>query len=141
MIPGAEERREGRSGTQAGFTLLEFLAAFAILVLFLSAILAALAVAIRGDHQAAFLTLGSALAKGRLAAAGIDYPLRQGSAGGVLPNGYLWRADMDRSARVPLDAGRSAAGYRVAVTVAEPPERGGRALTLRSFVLDREGRR
>ncbi|AWN43730.1 hypothetical protein [Methylobacterium durans] len=137
MPPAAEEARPA----EGGFTLLEFLAAFAILTLFLSAILAALAVAIRGDHQAAFLTLGSALAKGRLAAAGIDYPLRPGTTGGVLPNGYLWQAEIGRYARVPLGQDRSAAGYRVAVTVAEPPERGGRSLTLRSIVLDREGRR
>ncbi|MDR7039564.1 MULTISPECIES: hypothetical protein [Methylobacterium] len=137
MPPGADAGR----AAQGGFALLEFLAAFTILTLFLAAILAALAVAMRGDHQAAFLTLGSALAKGRLAAAGVDYPLRPGATGGVLPNGYLWRADIARHALVPLGPGSAAAGYRVAVSVAEPPERGGRSLTLHSFVLDRAGRR
>ena len=93
----------GTSGTcsspsdrEAGFTLLEFLVAFALLTLFLGAALAGVAVAIRGDRQANFLTQATMLARTKRPSAGVEYPLGPGRTGGEFANGYVWQADMRR---------------------------------------------
>jgi hypothetical protein len=67
--------------------MVEFLVAFTLLALFLGAIFAQLAVAIRGDHKAAFLSLATLLARSKLAEAGSAEPLAAGIAAGTFPNG------------------------------------------------------
>ncbi len=95
--------------------MVEFLVAFTMLALFLAAIFAQLAVAIRGDHKAAFLSLATLLARSKLAEAGIERPLSAGGTGGTFPNGYRWRT-------VIAPHGRSEGGpaaFRIEVTIAE----------------------
>jgi general secretion pathway protein I len=120
---GSDRTKEG------GFTLLEFLVAFTILTLFLTSGLMALAVAIQGDRQASFLTLASMLAKSKLAAAGIDFPLRPGSTSGRFENGYAWQATVRNYRSIALDKDRHVLGFWVEVTVYEPRSTG------RSFSL------
>jgi general secretion pathway protein I len=123
----------GADHTEAGFTLLEFLVAFAVLTLFLGVGLAGTAVAMRGDGQANFLTRATVIARNKLAAAGVDFPLRPGRAGGALPNGYVWAADMRRYG--PEGKGLAMRGYWVEVTVADPRNNGGRKVSLTTVAL------
>src|SRR3954464_8273984 len=112
-------RPPGR-GEEDGFALLEFLVAFGLLATFLAAMLSALAVAIKGDHQAAFLTVATELAKAKLAAAGLDYPLDGGTAVGTFENGYSWRVDVRRQGTIPAERGRPVTGYDLQVTISDP---------------------
>jgi len=119
---------------EAGFTLLEFLVAFAILTLFLGAALAGVAVAIHGDRQASFLTQATLLAQAKLASAGVDFPLDSGSVRGDLPNGYIWRADIRPYSPSPRHDSPTE-GYWVEVTVGDPRSHGSRTVTLATLVL------
>jgi type II secretory pathway pseudopilin PulG len=119
-----------KSRKEDGFTLLEFIAAFTILTLFLSAGLAAIAVAVRGDRQAVFLTQAAMLAKSKLGAAGIDFPLRPGMTSGRFDNGYVWQAEVRNYRTVAIDEDRRVAGLWVQVTVADPRS------SARTFSLD-----
>jgi type II secretory pathway pseudopilin PulG len=127
--PGA-----GASPGEGGFVLLEFLVAFSVLTVILAAILTALSVAIRSDHQAAFLTRATMLARAKLAAAGVDYPLRPGTAGAELDNGYVWRADV-RTFRSVAAAGRRIQALSVEVTVSDPRASGRRSVSLSSIEI------
>ncbi len=126
--------REAETTKESGFTLLEFLIAFAILTLFLTSGLMAVAVAIQSDRQASFLTITSMLAKSKLAAAGIDFPLRPGSTSGRFENGYAWEARVRNYRSVALDKDRHVLGFWVEVTVHEP-RAGGRSFSLGSIEI------
>ncbi len=129
-------KKSRKDRAEEGFTLLEFLAAFTILVLFLASCLMAIAVAMRSDQQAAFLTLGSILAKSKLAAAGVDFPLQPGVASGQFANGYSWRAEVRNLSTISLDDERQVAGHWVEVTVSDP-RFGARTLSLASIEISR----
>jgi general secretion pathway protein I len=129
-----------RRRAEGGYTLLEFLVAFTVLSLFLTAGLAAVAVALRSDQQAAFVTLATPLARAKLAAAGIDFPLRAGVARGQFGNGYLWRADVRNYRSAAMNRTGSIHAYWVEVTVAEASGAGGRSLSLATIALARETR-
>jgi type II secretory pathway pseudopilin PulG len=128
--------RAPRRAAQAGFVLLEFLVAFTMLIVSLSAMFAALMVAIKGDQQAAFLTMGTEFAKGKLAAAGVEYPLISGVSGGTFVNGYAWRVDVRRQGVIASGRGRPITGYRVEVTVSDPRANGRRSVTLVGFEIE-----
>ena len=117
---------------QAGFTALEFLAAFTVLSLFLTAGIAAVGVALRGDQQATFATLATALARAKLAAAGVDYPLRPGVVTGVFTNGYRWRAEVRPFRSVATSESTWIRAFWVEVTVISNPQR---SLSLASVTL------
>lgn len=131
-------RTATRRRAQDGFTLLEFLVAFTVLSLFLTAGLAAVAVALRGDRQAEFLTRATPLARAKLVAAGIDFPLRAGVVTGAFGNGYLWRAEVRSYRSVPLNKAGALHAYWVEVTVAEPSGTAGRSLSLETIAMARE---
>lgn len=118
----------------AGFALLEFLIAFAILTLFLSAFLTGIAVALRGDRQAHFITRATMIAQTKLAAAGAEYSLRPGSIGGVEPGGYRWRVEIQPYSQRPQTTGPFSA-YWLAATVVDPLSNGTRSLTMGTMLL------
>jgi type II secretory pathway pseudopilin PulG len=132
---GAKMRR-----AEDGYTLLEFLAAFTVLSLFLAVGLAAVGMALRSDQQAAFVALATPLARAKLAAAGVDYPLQTGVAAGSFGNGYLWRAEVRNYRVAAVDRMNRLRAYWVEVTVAEPAGRAGRSLSLASVSLARGAR-
>jgi type II secretory pathway pseudopilin PulG len=129
-VLGSRRKRHG----QDGFTLLEFLVAFTILTLFLASGLTAIAVAIRSDSQTEFLTQASMLARSKLAAAGIDFPLRPGSASGRFHNGYVWQAEVRNYRTVAIDDDRQAVGLWVQVTISDPRS-GARTFSLGSVEI------
>ena len=124
-----------RSGAQTGYILLEFLVAFAILTMFLASILAAAAVAVRSDRQATFLTRATLLAKSKLAAAGVDFPLRPGTAVADTGNGYEWRAVVRNFSAAGSNQDQLTMGLWVDVTVSDPRSNGSRSLTLSSIEI------
>lgn len=124
---------------EAGFTLLEFLVAFAILVAVASALMAAFAVAVRGDHQAAFTTRATLLARSRLATVGVETPLVPGVSTGRLANGTVWQVAIRPDRTVASGAGRAIGCYWVEVTVFDPDTQGKRQVTLTTYAIDRVG--
>ena len=129
-------RRRGLSGGgEAGYTLLEFLVAFAILVVVLAALLTAFAVAMRGDRQASFLTFATLLARSKLASAGQDFPLRPGTTAARFDNGYEWRAVVRSYGSVRLGENRQVESLWVDVTVSDPASNGTRSVTLSSLEI------
>jgi hypothetical protein len=76
------------------------------------------------------------LAKSKLAAAGIDFPLRLGSTSGRFDNGFSWRATVQNYRAVALDKDRHALGLWIEVTVFDPRS-GGRSFTLGSIEIAR----
>jgi type II secretory pathway pseudopilin PulG len=121
--------------TEAGFTLLEFLVAFTLLTVVLTSLLAALFVAMRGDNQAAFVTLASSLARSKLAAAGVDFPLRPGATSAAFENGYVWQAVVQPYGTIEVGSGRRIDGFWVEVTIADPRSNGRRSLSLSSLEI------
>jgi len=129
--------RPSNQDDRDGFVMVEFLVAFTLLALFLTAIFAQLAVAIRGDHKAAFLSLATLLARSKLAEAGISQPLASGVAGGTFPNGFRWQTVIRPEGRAP---GGTTIAYRIEVTIADAADAGGRSLTLEGIEIERGSR-
>jgi len=135
VSPSMTEPSRAAGNTCAGFIMLEFLAAFVIFAAIVSAFLAALSAAIRADQQALFRTRAAMLAKSKLAAAGIEYPIRPGIAEGRFDNGYVWRVEMQLD-RPPGNG--ATLGYRLVrihATVGDPMLMARRTLTLSSVKL------
>jgi type II secretory pathway pseudopilin PulG len=131
-----EPTRVGRGRpAEAGFTLLEFLVAFTLLTVVLASLLAALFVAVRGDSQAAFVTLASSLARSKLAAAGVDFPLRPGVTSAAFENGYVWQAVVRPYGTIDIGSGRRIDGFWIEVTIADPRSNGRRSLSLSSLEI------
>jgi general secretion pathway protein I len=84
------ERRE------AGFTLVETLAALAILSVALGVLLAVFSDGIRRQGRAERLTMATLQAQSLLARLGVDIPLKTGVATGTLSRGLHWRLQVDR---------------------------------------------
>ena len=76
---------------EAGFTLVETLAAFAILMLVLSALFIAATGAIKANARAGFVRTAMRLGQSQLALAGVTGPLVPGEMAGRFENGYVWR--------------------------------------------------
>ncbi|MDJ0739724.1 MAG: type II secretion system protein [Gammaproteobacteria bacterium] len=107
-----------RTGRQRGFTLLEVLVAFVILLLAFSVLMRIFATGGRGLVAAADVNRAVAYAEAEIAAVGVTEPLATGTSDGELDDGYRWERvielypteESDTSARVPLL-------YRVTTTV------------------------
>ena len=125
---------------QAGFTLLEFLVAFAILAAFVSSMLMGVAVALRGDEQAAFLLLASAQAKSKLSATVAEPSLRPDVTTGRFANQLAWRATVRPHGLVELTPNRALKGYWVEISVSDPARHGRRSVAITGFEIRDEVR-
>lgn len=119
------------SANEGGFTLLETVAAMAVFTLVASALLTGLLTAVRRSEQANFMMIATELARSKLAAAGVDFPLTPGVASGGYANGFSWRADVAALSRA---APGGAAFYDVRITISEAMR--GRAFVLHSVESD-----
>jgi hypothetical protein len=135
VSPSMTERSRAAGSHCAGFIMLEFLAAFVIFAAIVSAFLAALSAAIRADQQALFRTRAAMLAKSKLAAAGIEYPIRPGIADGRFDNGYVWRVEMQFERPTGNGARLGHTMVRIHATVGDPMLIARRTLTLSSVKL------
>jgi type II secretory pathway pseudopilin PulG len=125
---------------QAGFTLLEFLVAFTMLVLFVSSILMGVAIALRGDEQAAFLVLATAQAKSKLSAITVEPSLRPGVTTGRFDNQLEWRVTVRPYGLVQVTQNRGLQGYWVEIAVSDPARHGRRSVAITGFEIRNEVR-
>ncbi len=135
VSPSMTERPRTSGNSCAGFIMLEFLAAFVIFAAVVSAFLVALSTAIRADQQALFRMRAVMLAKSKLAAAGIEYPIRPGIAEGRFDNGYVWRVEMQLERPAGNGATLGHRLVRIHATVGDPMLIARRTLTLSSVKL------
>jgi general secretion pathway protein I len=107
---------------QSGYTLIEVLVAFMILTLALTVLLRIFSGGLRNVSVSSDYATATLIAESRLAAAGIDIPLRPGETSGTEGERFEWTVSVQdyqpwpgyRSAARGLDA------YRVTVTVEWP---------------------
>jgi len=85
-------RRKARS--QEGFTLVEVVAAIAILALALNVLLEMIGNGIRGTAQSERMIQAGSLARTLLAQLGTEVPIREWRGTGEFPGGFRWHVDL-----------------------------------------------
>ncbi|ARN82218.1 prepilin-type N-terminal cleavage/methylation domain-containing protein [Methylocystis bryophila] len=80
---------------RGGFTLIETLAAFAVLALAMSQLMATLSGGARNESRADFLLRASREGQSQLDAVGIEGPIAQGETTGAYDDGLLWNLRID----------------------------------------------
>jgi len=126
---------------QSGYTLIEVLVAFMILALALTVLLRIFSGGLRNVSVSSDYAIATLIAESRLAAAGIDVPLRPGETSGTEGERFEWTVSVQdyqpwpdyRSAAKGLDA------YRVTVTVEWPHGDNTRSVGLSTVRLRTEG--
>jgi general secretion pathway protein I len=107
---------------QSGYTLIEVLVAFMILALALTVLLRIFSGGLRNVSVSSDYAAATLIAESRLAAAGIDIPLRPGETSGTEGERFEWTVSV--KGYQPWPGYRSAASgvdaYRVTVTVEWP---------------------
>lgn len=97
MPNSLNSRRPGSPETtaaNAGFTLIEAVAGFAILALGLGALLGGLGMGLRAEQRASEASLALLYAESLLAETGAATPLEAGGTSGRLSGGYVWRREI-----------------------------------------------
>jgi type II secretory pathway pseudopilin PulG len=116
-----------------GFTLVEALAAFTILALFLVVLFSGIADAVNGAGQAQITRQALLHAKARLAAIGMTEPIIFNSPDtGIFPDGFVWsvRTTPIATGKPPIQA------YWIEVSIFSPAaDRKGRPVTLTTIKL------
>ncbi|WP_298424127.1 prepilin-type N-terminal cleavage/methylation domain-containing protein [Rhodoblastus sp.] len=108
-------------GRRGGFTLIETLAAFAILALALGQLLSAIGAGAANERKADFLLRATADAQSQLAEIGVSQPLVAGKSSGRYDDGLLWTLGVDRDRVVALGGGPPlATGFRLRLEVRLP---------------------
>ena len=110
MRPGLARRR--------GFTLIEALAAFAILALSLGQLLRSIGLGAENERRADFLNRATADGQSHLAALGLSLPLAAGDSSGHYDDGLRWDLTVARDRSGSSTAGGSLViGYRVRLDI------------------------
>ncbi len=126
---------------QSGYTLIEVLVAFMILALALTVLMRIFSGGLRNVSVSSDYAVATLIAESRLAAAGIDIPLRPGETSGTEGERFEWTVSVQdyqpwpgyRSAAKGVDA------YRVTVTVEWPHGDNTRRVGLSTVRLLTEG--
>jgi len=92
---GATSSGQQTTDTEAGFALIEVIAALAILALSLGVLLSAISDGILRTGQAEKMAEAGSLAQSLLAKVGAELPVRQGETAGDFANGFRWRLRME----------------------------------------------
>ena len=110
--PGSPEA----TAANAGFTMIEAVAGFAILALGLGALLSGLGMGLRAEQRAAESSLALLYAESLLAETGSATPLEAGGSSGRIAGGYVWRREIS-----PLPMQNSLViPYKISVSVTPP---------------------
>jgi len=102
---------------EAGFTLVEVIAAFAILALAFSVLLAVISDGLRRSAQAEIEAEAASLAQALLAQAGTEAALQPGERAGEPGNGLRWRLRMEPYGDAGDTRQRPVAAYHVTAEV------------------------
>ncbi len=138
MVDGEASSSESRNG-EAGFTLVEIVAALAILALSLSALLGVLSDGIARSGQAKEHAQAGSLAQSLLARVGTEIPIRQGTTTGEFPEGYRWRLQIEPYGDAADHRAWPLAAYSVSAHVtwgSGAPERSVALTTLRAVARE-----
>ncbi|MCI4677163.1 type II secretion system GspH family protein [Rhodoblastus acidophilus] len=92
-------------GRRRGFTLIETLAAFAIMALALGQLLRAIGVGAQSERRADFLLRATADARSQLAELGVSEPLAPGETSSRYDDGLSWTLDVARDRVVASPGG------------------------------------
>ena len=126
---------------QSGYTLIEVLVAFMILALALTVLMRIFSGGLRNVSVSSDYAVATLIAESRLAATGVDVPLRPGETSGTEGERFEWTVSVQdyqpwpgyRSAAKGVDA------YRVTVTVEWPHGDNTRRVGLSTVRLQTEG--
>jgi len=108
------------SAGDAGFTIVEVIAALAILSLSLTLLFSTMSEGIHRQQRAKTLTEASALAQSILARVGTELPLTPGAAKGEFANGFRWEVQVAPFGNASDAQEWSVAAYKVVVMVFAP---------------------
>jgi general secretion pathway protein I len=109
------------SARRRGFTLIEALAAFAILALSLGQLLRSVGLGAESERRADFLTRATADGQSHLAELGVSLPLAAGELSGRYDDGLRWALSVTRDRSVSSAAGGSLViGYRIRLRIMPP---------------------
>jgi general secretion pathway protein I len=104
-----------------GFTLIEALAAFAILALSLGQLLRSISAGVENERRADFLMRATADGQSHLAALGASIPLAAGLTTGRYDDGLAWALDIARDRAIsPVGGAPLAIAYRVRLDISSP---------------------
>jgi general secretion pathway protein I len=125
--------------SESGFTLVEVIAAFAILALAFSVLMGAVSDGLRRAGDAEIEAQAASLAQSVLARAGRETPLQAGETSGQGDNGFAWRLRTEPAA----DAGEGSpvAGFLVTAEVLWSDGARERSLSLSTLRLGARGSR
>ena len=126
---------------QSGYTLIEVLVAFMILALALTVLLRIFSGGLRNVSVSSDYATATLIAESRLAAAGIDVPLRPGETSGTEGERFEWTVNVQDYQPWPgyRSAARGLEAYRVTVTVEWPHGDRTRTVGLSTVRLRAEG--
>jgi general secretion pathway protein I len=106
------------SARRRGFTLIEALAAFAILALSLGQLLRSVGLGAENERRADFLAQATADGQSHLAALGLSLPLVAGETSGRYDDGLQWTLDIESDRSVSSATGGALViGYRVRLDI------------------------
>ena len=105
------------SADEAGFTIVEVIAALAILSLSLTLLFSTMSEGIHRQQRAKTLTQASALAQSLLARVGTELPLAAGATKGDFANGFRWEMQVTPFGNASDAQEWPVAAYKVAVMV------------------------
>lgn len=104
-----------------GFTLIEALAAFAILALSLGQLLRSISAGAENERRADFMTRAASDGQSHLAALGLALPLVAGEAAGRYDDGLIWTLNVARDRAIAPGGGAPLLiGYRIRLEVRSP---------------------
>ena len=124
------------SPRRRGFTLIEALAAFAILALSMGQLLRSISAGAENERRADFLMRATAAGQSHLAELGASLPLVIGETGGRYEDGLVWTLDVERDRAIAAAKGPPLlTAYRVRLEI-RPPGPSARKLTFVAEKLD-----
>jgi general secretion pathway protein I len=126
---------------QSGYTLIEVLVAFMILVLALTVLMRIFSGGLRNVSVSSDYATATLIAESRLAAAGIDVPLTPGETSGTEGERFEWAVSVQEYAPRPgyRSAVKGVDAYRVTVTVEWPHRDNTRRVDLSTIRLRTDG--
>ncbi len=114
-------RRPGSARRRNGFTLIETLAAFAILILVMSNLMQGVGNGARNESYADFLVSARRDAQSHLDALGLTLPLVPGESSGAYDDGLQWSLSVTPYGSAGgATAGQRVLGYRTRLVVRRP---------------------